>query len=321
MRRFSIFLLGMALCGSGWSCPFYLLVEQPLFLSRDAEKRIEEYTAKYLAPAISQDERPRRELLQKLGQFPAGKKSIDLVSSPTVQEKWVEGPLEGGVFHHFSKDQYGDQYLEAKSYPSLEPFFNIHRNLPGDLGVRLLREAEKDFPRERLSPSDLVLLEPLPQRDPLRSHLGGCLVRLFTEDADKGLPTFEPGFFGMYEHGHNFFIRKDGTYYLYDLASGRGTSPSTLLRRALRKYKGSAYDPFWHSKSFPKHLLITALKSIGTVSNKNLRQKEVEFFVDSIFLFGDIGLRIADQAVHKYSAAITRYEAEEKSNLLLLLPD
>lgn len=268
----------------------------------EALRALADYRAKYVAPPLPNASVRRVELLRRLEALPTGREAL-LGKAPQVVKRdvVVRGHSDGGRYF-FTEDQYGDRYLETSTRPDLEPFFNVHRGVPGMKGVRLLRDT-LGIPLVGLSAEDLALLEPLPQRDPLRSYLGACLVKMFTAEGDKGLPGYEPRApaLGMYTPGDNYFRRTDGTYYVYDLAQG-----SQRLRADLTELE---WDFFWLVKALSKRQLVHALRAIATVEEPERRSASIDFYLDSIFLFPAIGLRAVHESYEELQREMAVYRA------------
>lgn len=140
----------------------------------------------------------------------------------------------GGGTYRRSYDQFGNTYFRGPETGGwdkamsdlLSPYFNVSKfaliRLPSgntDHRVRYLAEASETIDSTLITPEDCDRIDPMPITDFARSYVSCMLINLLGGAYDTLVKRYI-GDEGKVTSEKNQIIRKDGTWYLYDVHSG-----------------------------------------------------------------------------------------------------
>lgn len=197
-------------------------------------------------------------------------------------------------------DKYGEKYHRLNNVvKNLSSYFNLPRvqkaksmkekimsRRKTEDYARLLRDLDQGLKRFSLNRKNVQRVDLMPQRVPSYSFISLALVQIFNNEMDVPVKYTNGYHEVLKDLEKNYFIRKDGTYYLQKV-SGR-----TPLWQTLDEYDVSL-DGKWTGTPY---LLIKdifrAIDSKDALKPFKSQKEKMSFLVDTLFLFSHIGFEM-----------------------------
>lgn len=198
---------------------------------------IEEKKKKSLNPGVIRKFSPasRRKVSELKQGLEAESQAVSAANNNTqLPENWspyiigsedVTRPHADGGSYHYLYDQFGNTYFispdhSSESYADLmSQHFNVNKHVPikvpSERGfrnskyIRFLAESSRTINSEDISAEDCDNIDPLPVTDPKRSFVSSAMLNLLSGAYDTVVR--------ISRYDKNQIVRKDGTYYLFDL--------------------------------------------------------------------------------------------------------
>ncbi len=238
------------------------------------------------------------------------------VSNKTLSDR--RGLYQGGHSIGVVYNQYGDKYYKGPPgvHSLLSSFFNIPRKatmvqIEGLVFPKLIYSQRTRFLSDllfknpkSLNSEDLDLVEMLPQTDPVKSMIGVALVQEFFNDTDKPVsPVASDTHQPMYELAENYFVRTDGSYYIYDLPEH-----SYDLRWMNPEINDFYYRSDNEDYVVPWVNIENIAKTIVNIQDKQEKNKAISYLVETLFFYSYIMSIKYPDLNERLSDSLSEYE-------------